>query len=165
MKKIGLISDTHSFIDQKLMDFLSHCDEIWHAGDIGNIQTADKLAEIAPLTAVYGNIDGADVRAVYPEYQYFSCEKVAVLMTHIGGYPKRYDPRAKYKIIQHRPKLFIAGHSHILKVIYDKNFELLHMNPGAAGKFGTHAKQTALRFAVNQHDITDLEVWEMPKQG
>jgi putative phosphoesterase len=160
MKRIGLLSDTHGFIHPKVSDFFMHCDEIWHAGDIGNIETADKLAEIKPLKAVYGNIDGNDVRQAYNEYELFDCEQVKVLMIHIGGYPGRYNPKARKLIEEHKPKLFISGHSHILKVMPDRKYNLLHINPGSAGKSGLHKLITMVRFVIDKDDIKDLEVFE-----
>ena len=160
MKKIGLLSDTHSFLDQKIWDFLKDCDEIWHAGDIGNMEVADKLSKAKPFKAVYGNIDGQEVRISFPKIQHFQCEEVKVLMVHIGGYPGRYERGVKEMIQKLKPKLFISGHSHILKVMYDKKNDLLHMNPGAAGKSGFHKHQTAVRFKVDGKEIKDLEVYE-----
>jgi putative phosphoesterase len=160
MPRIGLLSDTHSFINPRILDFFSTCDEIWHAGDIGNLETADKLASFKPLIAVYGNIDGIELRSSYPLNQVFMCEKVKVLITHIGGYPGRYEKEARQLIEIEKPGLFICGHSHILKVIYDKKYELLHMNPGSAGNSGFHHVVTCLRFVIDGKDIRDLEVFE-----
>jgi putative phosphoesterase len=165
MKRIGLLSDTHGHLDETLLKHLKQCDEIWHAGDIGNIQTADELAKIAPLKAVHGNIDGQDVRAVHPQHQRFHCEEVDVWITHIGGYPKRYDQRVKPEIFNKPPQLFISGHSHILKVLFDKDLNLLHMNPGAAGIQGFHKVQTLLKFTIDGKDIKDLEVVEFGNKG
>ena len=142
------------------MDFFKDCDEILHAGDIGNIETADKISKIKPFKAVYGNIDGQDVRVVYPKIQLFDCEKIKVLMTHIGGYPGKYYKDIKESIPKLKPDLFISGHSHILKVMYDDRNELLHINPGAAGKSGLHKVQTAVRFVIDGKEIKDLEVFE-----
>lgn len=158
--KIGLLSDTHGFLDESLFNFLENCDEIWHAGDIGNIETADLLAKNKIFRAVYGNIDGQDIRIEYPQNQRFICEKVDVWITHIGGYPKRYAREVKPEIFKNPPKLFISGHSHILKVIFDKSLNLLHINPGAAGKNGFHKVRTAVRFEINEDRIENLEVWE-----
>ncbi len=163
MKRIGLLSDTHSFIDEKILNFFKECDEIWHAGDIGNIETADKLSSFKPLKAVYGNIDGTDVRIVWPKFQTFRCEGVDVLITHIGGYPGKYEREILEIFKTKTPMLFICGHSHILKVIFDKKYNLLHINPGAAGKSGLHKKRTAVRFLIDGNDIKDLEVWEMDR--
>ena len=160
MKRIGLLSDTHAFIDKKILEFFKDCDELWHAGDIGNIETADKISKLKPLKAVYGNIDGQDVRIVYPKIQSFTCENVKILMTHIGGYPGKYEKEMKELIKNLEPNIFISGHSHILKVIYDDKNKLLHINPGAAGKSGLHKYQTAIRFVVDNQDIKDLEVFE-----
>lgn len=165
MKKIGLLSDTHGFFDPKLFKFFDSCDEIWHAGDIGNIETADQLAKFKPLRAVYGNIDGTEIRLTYPLHQRFLCEDVDVWMTHIGGYPGKYDRSVREQIYANPPKLFISGHSHILKVIYDKKLSLLHINPGAAGNSGYHQVKTAIRFTISGSDIKDLEIWELPRGG
>jgi putative phosphoesterase len=165
MKRIGLLSDTHGFINERLFLFFENVDEIWHAGDIGNIETADKLAAFKPVKAVYGNIDGHELRAIYPMHQRFTCEGVRVWITHIGGYPGRYERYVKPDIYIHSPNLFISGHSHILKVIYDKKLDFLHMNPGAAGNKGFHKVCTALRFIIDGNNIRDLEIWEMPRNG
>jgi len=163
MKIIGLISDTHSYFHPKIEKIFSECDEIWHAGDIGNFEIAEKLSAIKPLKAVYGNMDGYDIRSSYPEMQIFYCEKVKVAMIHIGGYPGRYYPKARQIIAKEKPQLFISGHSHILKVINDKKNNLLHMNPGAAGKTGIHKTITMLRFKINENRIEDLEVIEFKR--
>ncbi|MCF8381861.1 MAG: metallophosphatase family protein [Bacteroidales bacterium] len=164
MKKIGLLSDTHGNFDERLKNFFKDCDEIWHAGDIGNIETADKIAAFKPLKAVYGNIDGHDLRAIYPLTLRFFCEEVEVLMTHIGGYPGRYDRSVYHEITSHPPKIFISGHSHILKIMPDKKLKLLHINPGAAGISGLHIVRTAVRFMVDGKDIRDVEVWELERK-
>jgi len=163
MKHIGLLSDTHGFLNERLFHFFKRVDEIWHAGDIGNIETADKLAAFKPLKAVYGNIDGNKLRTVYSQHQRFKCEEIDIWMTHIGGYPGRYDRQVKPDIFTNSPNLFISGHSHILKVIYDKKLDFLHMNPGAAGNTGLHKVCTALRFVIDGKDIRDLEIWEIPR--
>ncbi len=163
MISIGLLSDTHGLIHERLFSFFEKVDEIWHAGDIGGIEVADKLAGFKPLKAVYGNIDGQDVRAVYPQHQRFMCEGVDVWMTHIGGYPGRYERYVKPEVFTNPPKLFISGHSHILKVIYDKKLDLLHINPGAAGINGFHKVCTAIRFDINKESIENLSIWEIPK--
>jgi len=163
MKKIGLLSDTHGYIDEKIIDFFKDCDEIWHAGDIGDIEIADKINLIKPLKAVFGNIDGQDVRVVYPKVQSFKCEELNVLMTHIGGYPGKYEKSMREMIEKLKPNLFISGHSHILKVIYDDKNGLLHINPGASGKSGLHKLQTAVRFMIDKKDIKNLEVFEKPR--
>jgi hypothetical protein len=163
MTKIGLLSDTHCFVHPKIYEFFKDCDEIWHAGDFGNLDVAYELSAFKPIKGVYGNIDGFDVRNEYPLNLIFDCEKVKVFMTHIGGYPYRYEPVAKLIIEKERPKLFISGHSHILKVVNDKKYKLLHMNPGAAGKYGFHNVITLLRFTINIEQIKDLEIMELKK--
>ena len=164
MKRIGLLSDTHGYLDEALLKHLQECDEIWHAGDIGNISTLDRLKEFKTVKAVYGNIDGQDIRVVCPEVQIFMCEEVKVLMTHIGGYPKRYAPGIKSLLLKHKPKLFISGHSHILKVMNDQNLKILHMNPGAAGNSGFHKHITMLRFTIDKDIIKDLEVFDLKRR-
>jgi putative phosphoesterase len=163
MVRIGLISDTHGFLDDAVFKHFENCDEIWHAGDFGNIELADQLAAFKPLKGVYGNIDGKDIRQVYPEHLRFMCEKVDVWMTHIGGYPDRYAPDVKREIYTKPPGLFISGHSHILKVIYDKKINCLHLNPGAAGKQGWHKVRTLLRFSITDEKIHTLDVIELHK--
>ena len=164
MKRIGIISDTHGTFDDTLREFLKDVDEIWHAGDIGDGATLQWLQGICPVVrAVSGNIDGGMTRRVYPAFQAFECERVQVLMTHIGGYPRHYDPRAVQKIQSVHPKLFIAGHSHILKVIYDPVYDLLHVNPGAAGEFGFHKVRTAVRLTIDGAEMRDMEVGEWPR--
>lgn len=164
MKTVGILSDTHGFIHSSVLDFLSGVDEIWHAGDMGNIGIARQLRELKPFRGVYGNIDGQDVRIEYPEVQQFMIEEVKVLMTHIGGYPGRYDPRARDLILQERPALFVCGHSHILKVMYDKKHSLLHINPGAAGKHGIHKSITAIRVVIDGKNMRDLELIDIPRK-
>lgn len=161
MVKIGLISDTHNYLDDAVFKYFDDRDEIWHAGDFGSIDIAEKLAAFKPLKGVYGNIDGTDVRAVYPEHLKFNCEDVKVWMTHIGGYPDRYSANVKPEIYTKSPDLFIAGHSHILKVIYDKKIECLHINPGAAGKQGWHKKRTLIRFCISENKIHTLDAIEL----
>jgi len=163
MTKIGLLSDTHGYLDEKLFEFFKDCDEIWHAGDIGNIKISQRLSEFKPLKAVYGNIDGMDIRSVYPKNQRFTCENVDVWIIHIGGYPGRYSKEVKSSIFENPPKLFISGHSHILKVIFDKKLNLLHINPGSAGKTGLHKIKTAIRLGINKGNIKDIEVIEIGK--
>lgn len=163
MKKIGIISDTHNFFDDKLMRFLEGVDEIWHAGDFGSIETADRIAAFKPLVGVYGNIDGGATRLAYPEFRVWECGDVRVMMTHIGGYPGRYDLKTYARLQSARPKLFVAGHSHILKVQYDRANELLFINPGAAGLSGFHNVRTAVRLVIDGADIRDLEVGEWPR--
>jgi putative phosphoesterase len=160
MKKIGLLSDTHGYLHPKVFEFFSGCDEVWHAGDIGNIETAHQLAEFRVLRAVHGNIDGSDVRSIHPGFLVFQAEDVKVVMMHIGGYPGRYVQEAKELIHREKPLLFISGHSHILKVIHDKKNHLLHINPGAAGKSGLHRVITLVRFTIEGSDIRDLEILE-----
>ncbi|MDB5127198.1 metallophosphoesterase family protein [Mucilaginibacter sp.] len=163
MTRIGLISDTHSYLDDAVFKHFENCDEIWHAGDFGNIELADKLAAFKPLRGVYGNIDGKDIRDVYPEHLRFMCEKVDVWMTHIGGYPDKYAPDVKREIYTKPPGLFISGHSHILKVIYDKKINCLHLNPGAAGKQGWQKVRTLIRFSITDEKIHTLDVIELHK--
>jgi hypothetical protein len=164
MKRIGLLSDTHSYLDPAVFKHFQECDEIWHAGDIGEIEVLDELNKFKPTRAVYGNIDAAIIRKECPLHQRFMCEGVDVWITHIGGYPKRYSPPIKEAIKKNPPKLFISGHSHILKVMYDKDLGLLHMNPGAAGKHGFHKVKTLLRFTIDGKEIKDLEVIELGKR-
>ena len=161
MLKIGLLSDTHGYWDDRYIKYFSSCDEIWHAGDIGSLEIAKKLSEIKPLRAVFGNIDGYDIRKIYPEKTRFTVENTDVWLTHIGGYPGKYDPKVTPEIFTHPPKLFITGHSHILKVKYDKTLNLLHINPGAAGKYGIHTIRTLVRFCIDNGDFKDLEVIEL----
>ena len=163
MKKIGLLSDTHSYLHPKIFEHFKECDEIWHAGDIGNVSIIDELAKFKPTRAVYGNIDGQEIRKMCPINQRFICEEVDVWITHIGGYPDRYSSDVREDIKKNPPNLFISGHSHILKVMYDKKLNLLHMNPGAAGKYGIHKLITMLRFSIDGKEIKNLEVIELPK--
>jgi len=161
LRKILLLSDTHSHIDDRILHYAGEADEIWHAGDIGESRITDELKKINPLKAVFGNIDGTEIRKEFPLNQRFTCEEVDVWITHIGGYPGKYAPPIREQIKQNPPKLFISGHSHILKVMNDKNLGLLHMNPGAAGKQGFHKKRTMLRFKIEKKNIFDLEVIEL----
>jgi putative phosphoesterase len=163
MTRIGLISDTHNILDDAVSTHFKNCDEVWHGGDFGSIAIANELAQKTglPLRGVYGNIDGRDVRSVYPEKLVWNCEDVTVYMTHIGGYPGRYAPGVKQALIDKGAKLFISGHSHILKVIYDEKIGCLHMNPGAAGKQGWHKVRTLLRFSIDGANIKDCEVIEL----
>ncbi len=163
MIKIGLLSDTHGLIHERIFSFFKDVDEIWHAGDFGNLETADQLSAFKPLRGVYGNIDGHEVRTVHPLHQRFMCEKVDVWMTHIGGYPGRYERYVKPEIYTNSPNLFISGHSHILKVMFDKKLNFLHINPGAAGAHGFHKFRTAIRFVIDQSDIKDLEIWQIKR--
>ena len=159
MIRIGLISDTHGTFDDPVMRFLDPVEQIWHAGDIGSLELADRIAAFRPLTAVYGNIDDHRVRTVYPKFKHLICENLSVVITHIGGYPGHYQPEARMWIEQVHPRLFISGHSHILKVMNDRRYNLLHMNPGAAGP-GYPGIRTALRFVVDDDRITEVEVGE-----
>jgi len=161
MKKIGVLSDTHAYFDKRLYDFFDKVDEIWHAGDIGSDEVFKTIEKFKPLRAVYGNTDGTSLRCKLKETERFTCEGVDVLLTHIGGYPGNYDYLIKDEIIKNPPKLFICGHSHILKIIYDKEFDLLHLNPGAAGLKGIHNVQTAVRFVLDDGKIKDMEVIEL----
>ena len=161
MQRIALLSDTHNYLDSKIFKYFDTCDQIWHAGDIGTIAVMDELAKIKPVVAVYGNIDGTDVRKVYPKNQLFYCEDVKVFITHIGGYPNRYSQDILPEIKKEKPNLFICGHSHILKVMYDKTHSLLHINPGAAGNHGFHNIKTMVRFTIDKKVISDLEVIEL----
>jgi putative phosphoesterase len=160
MQRIGLLSDTHGTLNPRILDFFANCDQIWHAGDVGNIETADKLVSFKPLKAVYGNIDGNEIRLTYPKNQIFMCEEVKIFITHIGGYPGHYEKDARQLIETEKPGIFICGHSHILKVIYDKKHQLLHVNPGAAGNSGFHHVITCVRFVIDANDIRELEVFE-----
>lgn len=163
MKKILLLSDTHGYIDNDILKYVKQSDEIWHAGDIGDLLVTDEIKKQKPLRAVYGNIDGSKARAEFPEHDRFMCEGVDVWMTHIGGYPNRYDKRIGDSIKKDPPNLFISGHSHILKVMNDKKLKLLHMNPGAIGKYGFHKVRTMLRFVIDGKNIKDLEVIEFKR--
>lgn len=165
LKKIGILSDTHGTFDTPLRDFLADVDEIWHAGDFGNPETADAIAAFKPLRGVYGNIDGGDMRRTYPLWQYIQCEGVRVMMTHIGGHPARYEPGVKELLRLRKPHLFISGHSHILRVGYDKRLGLLHINPGAAGRSGFHQVRTAIRLSIDGEKIENLEVGEWVRTG
>ncbi|MDV7185847.1 metallophosphoesterase family protein [Lutibacter sp. TH_r2] len=164
MKKILLLSDTHNYIDEQILKFVKQADEVWHAGDIGNISVTDEIQKIKPLRAVYGNIDDKTIRSEFPLHQKFTIENVPVWITHIGGYPNRYDMSIRNEINQNPPKLFISGHSHILKVMFDKKLNLLHINPGAAGKHGFHKVRTMTRFEINNDKIENLEVIELQKR-
>jgi len=163
MKRIGLISDTHSFIDDLTLMKLDECDEVWHAGDIGSIGVIKKIEAIKPLKAVFGNIDNQEIRSFLPKNNRFYCEKVDVWITHIGGYPNKYNKDVKVEIEKNPPKLFVCGHSHILKVMYDNKYNLLYLNPGSIGKYGIHKTRTLLRFTIDYKEIKDLEVIEFKK--
>ncbi|CAM1333899.1 metallophosphoesterase family protein [Tenacibaculum aestuariivivum] len=164
MKKILLLSDTHGYIDEQILKFVKQADEVWHAGDIGDLKVTDTLKQHKPLRAVYGNIDDADARAEFPLDNKFILEGVSVWVTHIGGYPSAYKQRVREVLKITPPKIFITGHSHILKVQYDQKFNLLHLNPGAAGKHGFHKVRTMLRFKLNKGEIMDMEVIELAKR-
>lgn len=163
MKRIGLLSDTHAYWDDRYLHHFEECDEIWHAGDIGSLELAMRLQEFRPLKAVFGNCDGGELRIMFPEKLRWNCEGADVFMTHIGGYPGRYDMRIRQEICTNPPKLFISGHSHILKVLYDDKLKLLHINPGAAGLQGWHQVRTLIRFTIEDASFTDLEVIEIPR--
>ena len=171
LTRIGLISDTHGFLDETVVEHFKNCDEIWHAGDFGDIELAHRLAHRLAtqsgltsgqtMRGVYGNIDGPDIRNIYPENLFFTCEEVNVFMRHIGGYPGRYAPGVKDLILKNKSQLFISGHSHILKIMYDDKLNCLHMNPGAAGRQGWHKVRTLVRFVIDGKDMKDCEVIEL----
>jgi putative phosphoesterase len=161
MTRIGIISDTHGYLDEAVYKHFEACDEVWHAGDFGGKEIAERLEAFKPLKGVYGNIDGYDIRSVYPEHLSWQCEGVTVYMTHIGGHPKRYSPGVKAKIRDKKAGLFICGHSHILKVIYDQEIECLHINPGAAGKQGWHKMRTLIRLTIDGSNMKDCEIIEL----
>jgi putative phosphoesterase len=165
MKRIGLISDTHGHLDKNVFTHFSQCDEIWHAGDLGSLKLAEALAAFKPFKGVCGNIDDASTRNVYPEQLVFECEEVKVMIRHIGGSPPRYNPETKKELLIHQPLLFIAGHSHILKIMYDDKLNCLYMNPGAAGKQGWHKMRTLVRFTIDGRNIKDAEVIELGSRG
>ena len=165
MKKIGLLSDTHGFLDQKVFKYFENVDEVWHAGDIGDLAVVDQLKAFKPLRAVFGNIDGKEIRQIFPEDLHFELEGKKIFITHIGGYPGRYNARAKKIIEETHPDLFICGHSHILKIIPDKTFNLLHINPGACGNYGWHKIKTLVRFELAAGKIQNLEVIEIGTRG
>lgn len=164
MTKILLLSDTHSHIDDVILKYAAQADEIWHAGDIGDISVTDKLSKLKPIRGVFGNIDNHVLQKEFPLNNRFMCEGVDVWITHIGGYPPKYNPRTRREIKKNPPKLFICGHSHILKVMMDKKSGVLHMNPGACGKHGFHQVRTMLRFQIDGADIKNLEVIELGKR-
>ena len=161
MTKILLLSDTHSHLDEKIIKYVHWADEVWHAGDIGDLKVTDELKKLKPLRAVYGNIDNQDARMEFPLNNRFFCEKVEVLITHIGGYPGKYNLAIRDELKLNPPKLFICGHSHILKVQFDKTLNLLHMNPGACGIYGFHQIRTMLRFEIEGDKIQNLEIVEL----
>lgn len=161
MLKIGLLSDTHAWWDDKYAEYFSACDEIWHAGDIGSMEIVERLQDFRPLRAVYGNIDGQDIRKMFPETARFTIEGADVVMKHIGGYPGKYDPSIRGSLFVRPPQLFVSGHSHILKVKYDKTLGMLHINPGAAGRYGFHKVRTLVRFDIEAGKFGNLEVIEL----
>jgi putative phosphoesterase len=163
MKRIGILSDTHGYVHPRVEAFFSGLDEIWHAGDIGDIAVIHRLRAICPVRAVYGNIDGRETWNEFGDTLIFDAELVKVYMTHIGGYPGKYDPRSRAVIMRERPGLFVCGHSHILKVMYDKDFNLLHINPGSAGKYGIHKSITAVRLIIDGANMRDLEILDLPR--
>ncbi len=160
MTRIGLISDTHGYLDETVFEHFKNCDEVWHGGDFGE-GIVEKVKGFKSLKGVYGNIDGTAIRSEYPEQLVFMCEEVKVMMRHIGGYPPRYNPETKKELLFHQPQLFISGHSHILKVMFDEKLQCLHMNPGAAGKDGWHKTRTIIRFVIDGKDMKDCEVIEL----
>ena len=164
MTRIGLISDTHGWLDETVFKHFNNCDEVWHGGDFGD-GIVESLKTFKPLKGVYGNIDGTTIRSEYPEQLVFMCEAVKVMMRHIGGYPPRYNPETKKELLIHQPQLFISGHSHILKVMYDDKLQCLHMNPGAAGKHGWHKTRTIIRFVIDGRNMKDCEVIELGSRG
>ncbi len=163
MRKIGLLSDTHGYFHSRIPEFFSGCDEIWHAGDVGSMEVIERLEAVATVRAVYGNIDGGELRKDFSEMALFTVEGLKVLMTHIGGYPGRYTSQARELIIKYRPGLFISGHSHILKVIPDNKYGLLHINPGAAGHSGFHKSITLVRFSIDKGRVRDLEILDIDR--
>jgi uncharacterized protein len=165
MTRIGLISDTHNFLDEAVFRHFEQCNEIWHAGDFGTSSISDQLKAFKPLKGVFGNIDGYDIRSQFPEKLRWRCEDVEVFMTHIGGYPGKYAATVKDEFKASAPQLFICGHSHILKIMYDNKFHCLHINPGAAGNQGWHQVRTLVRFSIDGKDIKDCEVIELGKRG
>lgn len=163
MTRIGLISDTHGFLDEKVFEYFKDCDEVWHAGDFGS-DVAMRIKKQKKLRGVFGNIDEQEIRSEFPEQLVFNCENVKVMIRHIGGSPPKYNPETRKELVIHQPQLFISGHSHILKVIYDEKINCLHMNPGAAGKQGWHKARTIIRFAIDGSDIRNCEVVELGKK-
>lgn len=161
MTRIGLLSDTHSYLDEKIFHHFAMVDEIWHAGDVGNKEVYERLAAFKPIQGVYGNIDDASIQQFFPRVLQFTCEQVRVLVTHIGGYPPKYNSYSLPLIQSYRPNIFITGHSHILKIMYDNERQVLHMNPGAAGTHGWHQKRTVVRFNIHGNNIQDCEVIEL----
>jgi uncharacterized protein len=164
MTRIGLISDTHGYLDEAVFTHFENCDEVWHAGDFGEGEIAKKIKERKSLKGVFGNIDTPSIRHEFPEQLIFICEQVKVMIRHIGGYPPRYNAETKKELLLHKPQLFITGHSHILNVMYDNKLQCLHMNPGAAGKQGWHKVRTIIRFVIDGKDMKDCEVIELGKK-
>ncbi|WP_425659610.1 metallophosphoesterase family protein [Tenacibaculum ascidiaceicola] len=165
MKKILLLSDTHSFIDEQILKFVKQADEVWHAGDIGDLEVTDTIKKLKPLRAVYGNIDDKNARVEFPLDNKFVVDGVSVWITHIGGYPNKYNQRVSEELKTNTPQLFICGHSHILKVQYDKKLNLLHLNPGAAGNHGFHKVRTMLRFEIDKGNVKNMEIIELANRG
>jgi putative phosphoesterase len=163
MTRIGLISDTHGFLDEAVFNHFEKCDEVWHVGDFGE-SVAERLKERKILRGVYGNIDDTTIRSEFPEQMVFICEEVKVMMRHIGGSPPKYNPETRKELLLQKPQLFISGHSHILKIMYDDSLQCLHMNPGAAGKKGWHKVRTLIRFVIDGKEMKDCEVIELGKR-
>ncbi|MEP7170056.1 MAG: metallophosphoesterase family protein [Bacteroidota bacterium] len=159
--KILLLSDTHGYLDEPVLKHVSEADQVWHAGDFGSLEVSNKLSSLKPLKGVYGNIDGQDIRKILPLHNRFSCEGFNILITHIGGYPGKYDPKIREIIQKNPPDIFICGHSHILKIIKDNNFNLLFINPGAAGKEGFHKVRTLVKFTLKNKQVSDMQVIEL----
>jgi putative phosphoesterase len=160
MTRIGIVSDTHGYIDESLLEFFSDCNQVWHAGDIGDLKVTEAIAQKFELKAVFGNIDGTDARMLFNENNKFKCENLNIWITHIGGYPGNYDYRIKNELISNPPDIFVAGHSHILKIIYDKKYNFLHINPGAYGKSGFHKIRTAVKFDIDKSEILNMQILE-----
>jgi putative phosphoesterase len=165
MTRIGLISDTHHYLDPAVFKHFSNCDEIWHAGDFGTSSLSSALAQFKPLKGVFGNIDGPDIRSQFPEKLSWQCEGISIYMTHIGGYPPKYNSVVKNELLALKPNLFICGHSHILRIIYDEKIPCLYMNPGAAGNQGWHKLRTLVRFSIDGNEISNCEIIELGKRG
>ncbi len=165
MKRIGILSDTHGFFDEKIVRYFDDVDEIWHAGDIGTIAVTDKLSALKPLVAVYGNIDGTDLRTSFPEYEILEREGCKILLIHIAGATGKYTPQTRKLIQQHKPDILVCGHSHIVKVVKDENFHLLYINPGAAGVHGFHKMKTILRFEIENGKPQNMQLIELGKRG
>ena len=165
MTKILLLSDTHGYLDEQMLKYIHEADEIWHAGDIGDISVTDQISKIKPLRAVFGNIDGGDARVQFPLIAKFKVEHKRIWITHIGGYPNRYEKKIEESFGLNPPHIFISGHSHILKIIYDKKYNMLHLNPGAAGKSGFHKVRTMIRFVIDGTSIKNMEIIELEKRS